>query len=46
MIIKKLTHIVKKKQQKKVSESFCYTSKNNKSYLNVKDLKQLIKNNF
>ncbi len=44
--IRKISEYCKKKSAKKVGESFCYTSENNKDYLNVKDLKQLIKNNF
>ena len=44
--IRKISEYCKKNSAKKVSESFCYTSKNNKDYLNVKDLKKLIKNNF
>ena len=44
--IRKISEYCKKNSAKKVSESFCYTSENNKDYLNVKDLKQLIKNNF
>ena len=44
--IRKISEYCKKNSAKKVGESFCYTSENNKDYLNVKDLKQLIKNNF
>ena len=44
--IKKINRYCKKYSAKKVGESFCYTSENNKDYLNVKNLKQLIKKNF
>ena len=44
--IKKINKYCKKYSAKKVGESFCYTSENNKDYLNVKNLKQLIKKNF
>ena len=44
--IEKINKYCKKNSAKKVNESFCYTSKNNKDYLNIKGLKQLIKNNF
>tara|TARA_B110000971_G_scaffold215397_1_gene248772 strand:- start:3250 stop:4242 length:993 start_codon:yes stop_codon:yes gene_type:complete len=44
--IDKINKYCKKNSAMKVSESFCYTSENNKDYLNIKDLKKLIKNNF
>ena len=44
--IKKINKYCKKYSAKKVGESFCYTSENNKDYLNVKNLKQLIIKNF
>tara|TARA_B110000444_G_scaffold261163_1_gene311543 strand:+ start:1527 stop:2519 length:993 start_codon:yes stop_codon:yes gene_type:complete len=43
---KEINKYCKKNSAKKVAESFCYTSKNNKDYLNISGLKQLIKNNF
>ena len=43
---KKINEYCKKNSAKKVAESFCYTSKNNKDYLNISGLKLLIKNNF
>ncbi len=43
---KKIDEYCKKNSAKKVNESFCYTSKNNKDYLDISGLKQLIKNNF
>ena len=44
--IKKIDRYCKKNTAKKVTESFCYTSKNNKDYLSINGLKQLMKNNF
>ena len=44
--IKEVEEYCKKNSAKKVSTPFCYTSENNKDYLNIKDLKKLIKNNF
>ena len=44
--IKKINKYCKKYSAKKVEESFSYTSANNKHYLNSKNLKKLIKDNF
>ena len=44
--IKQINKYCKRNSAKKVIESFCYTSKNNKDYLSINDLKQLLKNNF
>ena len=43
--VKKYTRINKEKKFKKLTEGFTYNSLNNSSYLNIKDLKLLVKKN-
>lgn len=43
--VKKYTRINKEKKLKKLTEGFTYNSLNNSSYLNIKDLKLLVKKN-